>query len=85
MMILNNKFIKYRRTVRYLRIHVAASSIVATVNIFMKTGLIMDLIITTMPVIGIITTIDALTLKARFASIEDKLYRIHNNIQEDNF
>ncbi|HBC30485.1 MAG TPA: hypothetical protein DC024_04465 [Clostridiales bacterium] len=84
MTILNDKFIRYRRKVRYLRIHVATSSIIATVHVFIESGLIIDLITITIIAVGIITAIDILTLKARFVFIEDKLYRIHNNIPKDN-
>jgi|LSQX01.3.fsa_nt_gb hypothetical protein len=84
MTILNDKFIRYRRKVRYLRIHVSISSIIATVHVFIESGLIIDLITITIIAVGIITAIDILTLKARFVSIEDKLYRIHNNIPKDN-
>ena len=83
MISLNNRFINYRRTVRYFRIHVTISSLITTANIFLKLDLIIKIIGTTLIIISIVTIIDALTLKTRLINLEDTIYKIYNNLQED--
>lgn len=75
---LNDNFIKYRYIIRYLRIHVIASSIIVTINIFINLQLLMQIIQVSYFGLAVIIIIDKITIKTRLISLEDKIYKIYN-------
>lgn len=85
LVLLNDYFIKYRLIIRYFRIHVVASSIVASVNILIEIYLLMKVMTITLTAIVIFTIIDFLTINTRLISLEDKIYKTYNNIKEEDF
>lgn len=85
LVLLNDYFIKYRLIIRYFRIHVVASSIVASVNILIEIYLLMKVMTIALTAIVIFTIIDFLTINTRLISLEDKIYKTYNNIKEEDF
>jgi len=80
MIVLNKEVIRYRTFVRYTRIHVVVSSILATLNSFNEINLIMQIINISLIVLVIVTVIDLATINSRCTLLEEKVYNTHKNI-----
>lgn len=80
MIVLNKNVIRYKTFIRFLRIHVVASSILATLNTVTEINLIMQIIKISFIVLVIITAIDFTTINSRCTLLEEKVYKTHKNI-----
>lgn len=76
-----NHMLIYRTIIRYIRIHLIFSSIFITVNFIVEISLIVAIINLSMLLVLFVATYDILSLKARLKALEDKLYRIYNNLK----
>lgn len=78
---LNRYFINYRIIIRYLRIHLVASSILLTFNFINEISPIVHIIKISIALVVILIICDLLSFEARLEALEDKIYKTYYRIK----
>lgn len=78
---LNKYFINYRIIIRYVRIHLVASSILLTFNFIIEISPIVHIIKISIAIVVILIIYDLLSFMARLEALEDKIYRTYYRIK----
>jgi hypothetical protein len=78
---LNRYFINYRIIIRYIRIHLVASSILLTLNFIIEISTIVHIIIISIAIVVILIICDLLSFEARLEALEDKIYKTYYRIK----
>lgn len=78
---LNRYFISNRIKIRYIRIHLVASSILLTFNFLIEMSLMVNIIIISIAPVVILIIYDFLSFEARLEALEDKIYKTYYRIK----
>jgi hypothetical protein len=78
---LNKYFINYRIIIRYVRIHLVASSILLTFNFIIEISPIVHIIKISIAIVVILIIYDLLSFMARLEALEDKIYKTYYRIK----
>lgn len=78
---LNKYFINYRIIIRYVRIHLVASSILLTFNFIIEISPIVHIIKISIAIVVILILYDLLSFMARLEALEDKIYKTYYRIK----
>jgi hypothetical protein len=78
---LNRYVITYRIIIRYVRIHLVASSILLTFNFIIEMSPIVNIIKISIALVVILIIYDLLSFEVRLKALEDKIYRTYYRIK----